>query len=160
MQDNNYRNNGFNTSRNADQRASQPQQRLQVREIEFWTDKSKKIPKVDLFSTQAENLAKVINQATLQGKVNTFTQIRNFYDAVLQFKSKLLVSKEDFTKTLPYIKMLNAKFAYAKARGTISKECQDIFSKCITKIDDYDDFILFADFFESFMAFYRQYNNK
>lgn len=98
MYGNKYKNNGFNKSGNSQQC---PVPNVQIEEIKFWADKSKKIPKVDLFSTQAENLAKVINQATLQGKVNTFTQIRNFYDAILQFKSKLLVSKEDFTKTLP-----------------------------------------------------------
>ncbi len=123
----------------------------------FWKDKVKKIPKENLFADIASKVAEQMNKNGA-GKNNKPTQIRKFYDEVLRFKKDLLIDKSLFENKLPYIKMLNAKFAYSCARKHITSECKDFFVDCINKIKDYDDFILFSDFFEAFIAFYRQYD--
>ncbi len=123
----------------------------------FWKDKANKIPREDLFSDLAAKIALQTNQNGA-GKNNKPTQIRKFYDEILKFKKDLLLDKTLFDKKLPYIKMINAKFAYSCARKHITKECKEFFIDCINKIKDYDDFILFSDFFEAFIAFYRQYD--
>jgi CRISPR-associated protein Csm2 len=126
-------------------------------EAVFWKDKSKKIPDMNLFSECADKWAKEISRSD---KAPKYSQIRNFYDEILVFKTKLIANKDEFEKLFPYIKMLNAKFAYAQARKVMSELCQKSFSEAINKIKDYDDFMLFTDFFESFMAFYKQYKPK
>lgn len=67
---------------------------------------------------------------------------------------------EEFEKILPYLKMLNAKAAYAQGRGLVSKNFKDFISNSLTKINDKDDFEAFAGFFESFMGFYKFYDEK
>jgi CRISPR-associated protein Csm2 len=131
----------------------------------FWEDKLKLKLKVELFSKTADEQAKKISgwddgrQQADRGAPK-YTQLRNFYDEVVKYKIQLLANKDDFDRKLPYIKMINAKFAYAYGRKNITKVCQDFWRNLINEIKDYDDFIAFTDFFESFMAFYKQYQPK
>lgn len=132
----------------------------------FWKDKEKKIIKPDLFSEVANLKAKEISDdgkdESGKEKNNNSSQIRKFYDEIMNFKVQLN-SKHDataFAQKLPYIKMLNAKFSYSYGRGYISSKCFYFFKDRITEIKDYDDFTAFADFFEAFMGFYKQYGKK
>ncbi len=136
-------------------------------EINFWKDKNKKIIDPELFSTKAEELARKIyrEQEESRGKANKPTQLRKFYDEVLRFNSMIQglsedKRKEEFEKILPYIKMLNAKAAYALGRDLISKSFKDFIFNSLNKIDDLSDFETFAGFFESFMGFYKFYDEK
>jgi CRISPR-associated protein Csm2 len=120
-----------------------------------------------LFSKTADEQAKKIaeyNEAERRaGKfAPKYTQLRGFYDEVIKFKTQLpnKHDKDLFDKKLPYIKMLNARLAYAKGRGNITQICQNFWTERINAIADYDDFIAFADFFEAFIAFYKQYKPK
>ena len=91
--------------------------------------------------------------------------IANKYE-VIKYKTDLLAhpatQEEDliFKQKLPYIKMINAKLAYAKARDLITDDFKDLFTNAINKIEDRADFFVFSDFFEAFVAFYKQYNSK
>ena len=128
-------------------------------EIKFWKDKNKKQIDPDLFSNKAEMLAKVIfNEST--SKLNKPTQIRKFYDEVLRFGSMIKTNPEEFEIILPYIKMINAKVAYAMGRDLISKGFKDFISESLTQIKDKEDFDVFASLFESFMGFYKFYDEK
>lgn len=124
----------------------------------FWKDKNKGILKADLFAATANEAAKRV--ASEDKKCNSYTQLRKFYDEVLRYKNKISANEEDFEKYLPYIRMINAKFAYSKARGHITVSCCNFFQGLINQIADKEDFYVFADFFEAFMAFYRQYRQK
>lgn len=148
----------------------------------FWKDKNKGILKADLFAATANEAAKRVasedkkcdsytqqqgfrsvrdrNGASEDKKCNSYTQLRKFYDEVLRYKTKISANEEDFEKYLPYIRMINAKFAYSKARGHITVSCCNFFQGLINQIADKEDFYVFADFFEAFMAFYRQYRQK
>ncbi|HOV89756.1 MAG TPA: type III-A CRISPR-associated protein Csm2 [Syntrophorhabdaceae bacterium] len=137
-------------------------------EVNFWKDKDKQIIDPELFSKQAEELAIKIykDQEESKGKHNKPTQLRKFYDVVLGYKSLMQgltddeKRKEEFEKVLPYIKMLNAKAAYAFGRDLISKSFKDFLSNSLKKINDFNDFKTFADFFESFMGFYKFFDEK
>ncbi|MDR3049651.1 MAG: type III-A CRISPR-associated protein Csm2 [Elusimicrobiota bacterium] len=128
----------------------------------FWKDKAKLQLKDDLFSKTADDEAKKIAQQAGQ-KFNKYAQLRGFYDEAVKFRTQLLAKKDDkdyFETKLPYIKMLNARLAYAKGRDKISEYCQKFWAERINAISDYADFTAFADFFEAFMAFYKQYKPK
>ena len=102
-------------------------------EIKFWKDKNKKQIDPDLFSNKAEMLAKVIfNEST--SKLNKPTQIRKFYDEVLRFGSMIKTNPEEFEIILPYIKMINAKVAYAMGRDLISKGFKDFISESVVTL--------------------------
>lgn len=128
--------------------------------IEFWKDKNKRQIDPDLFSDHAEKLANKISSESGE-RTNNPTQIRKFYDEVLRFDSILKSipedkQKEEFDKLLPYIKMLNAKAAYALGRNRlISEGFKEFIADSIRKINDKDDFDAFAGFFEAFIGFYK-----
>lgn len=126
----------------------------------FWKDKTRKQIDPDLFSGKAESLADEISGESNQ-RTNSPTQIRKFYDEVIRFDSILKgfpveQQKAEFEKLLPYIKMLNAKAAYALGRNElISKRFKGFISDALKQVNDKDDFDVFAGFFEAFMGFYK-----
>ena len=128
-------------------------------EIKFWKDKEKKLIETDLFSATAETLAKRVFQESSH-KLNKPTQIRKFYDEVLRLNSIIKVNPEEFDTYLPYIKMINAKAAYAMGRDLISRSFKDYISSSISQINDIDDFEVFTGLFEAFMGFYKYYAEK
>lgn len=153
-------------------------------QITFWEDKQKNIIQKDLLSNIASVCAKEVFESTkskdklgniktdkrggviYSDKLNKSSQIRKFFDEVIKYKTDLLAhpaAKEEdliFKQKLPYIKMINAKLAYAKARDLITDDFKDLFTNAINKIEDRADFFVFSDFFEAFVAFYKQYNSK
>ncbi len=128
-------------------------------DIKFWKDKDKKRIDPDLFSGTADTLAKKIYDEAIN-KLNKPTQIRKFYDEVLRFDSMLKTNPSDFENILPYLKMLNAKAAYAMGRDLVSKGFKDFISNSLNQIKDKDDFDAFASLFEAFMGYYKFYDEK
>lgn len=125
-------------------------------DIKFWKDKKNKIIMPDLFSTKAEDLAKKIAKDGFE-KLNKRSQIRKFYDEVLHLSTRVSKDPDEFEKILPYLKMLNAKAAYAKGRGLISDSFKNFLSISLQQVNDKDDFDVFAGLFEAFMGYYRLY---
>jgi len=128
-------------------------------EIRFWKDKERKQIDPELFSGQAEELSRSI-AAESNDRTNAPTQIRKFYDEVLRINGILKTSPEEFDLLLPYIKMLNAKAAYARGRESggnplISQGFKEFISCSLLGVNDIDDFQVFASFFEAFMGFYK-----
>jgi len=130
--------------------------------LDLWKDKSKKLIEPDLFSEKAEELAKKIYKEQLEsrGKANKPTQIRKFYDEVLRFDSIVKANPAEFENILPYLKMLNAKAAYAMGRDLVSKGFKDFISYSLGQIHTKEDFDVFADLFEAFMGYYKFYDEK
>lgn len=125
----------------------------------FWKDKQKKIIDPELFSSKADALAKKIFEEG-NNRTNKPTQIRKFYDEVLRFDGMLKTNPNDFENILPYLKMLNAKAAYAMGRDLVSKGFKDFISASLSHINDKDDFDAFAGLFEAFMGYYKFYDEK
>ncbi|MGD0489863.1 MAG: type III-A CRISPR-associated protein Csm2 [Syntrophorhabdales bacterium] len=128
-------------------------------EIKFWRDKSKKLIDPELFSGHAEDLARAVASES-NDRTNAPTQIRKFYDQVVRFDSIVKTNPEEFDILIPYIKMLNAKAAYAHARESggnplISQGFREFITRSLEKVNDRDDFEVFASFFEAFMGFYK-----
>jgi CRISPR-associated protein Csm2 len=133
--------------------------------VQFRTNDGRLDP--ELFSVKAEKLAEDVfgGQLRSNGKANKPTQIRKFYDEVLRFDGILKTipsdqQKEEFEKLLPYLKMLNAKAAYAMGRDLVTKEFKDFLSQSLIQIKNKDDFDIFAGLFEAFMGFYKYFDEK
>ncbi len=126
--------------------------------IEFWENKSKGIVKKELFSEDADKLAKDI-AAEGEG-FNKPAQVRKFYDEILQFHARLKADPSKFPILLPYIKMINSKVAYSYGRKLIGEKFKNFISQCITKISDKDDFEVFVNFFEAFLGYYQLYKKS
>jgi CRISPR-associated protein Csm2 len=124
--------------------------------MNFWKDKKNKLIEPDLFSTDAENLAKKVAEDGTK-TCNKRSQIRKFYDEVLNFSARVGKDPVEFEKMLPYLKMLNAKAAYAKGRGLISDSFKNFLSNSLQQVNDRDDFDVFSGLFEAFMGYYRLY---
>ena len=76
-------------------------------------------PHAELFNKEAEDWAKRFHDAP-KGK-NATTQIRRFYDELVGWQARVNGSDDEFKKYEAFIKMLNAKVAYAKGRGLVDE---------------------------------------
>ncbi len=115
----------------------------------------------ELFSSHAKEWAKMVCEAGAKQKPkkNKQSQIRKFYDEVLRFKSHLQKEPEKYRDLFPYIKMLNAKVAYAEGRGHITKEFARFIRESLDQLkpDKPEDFEVLVNFFEAFMGYYKYY---
>ena len=119
-----------------------------------------KSPDIDLFSKTAENTAQSIANSGNQ-RMNKATQLRGFYDEILNWEQRSRqLKEEDFKQQLPLIHMLIAKVAYAGARGNVSQEFEMLIRNCITQVTDKATLRNCKLFFEAFMGFYKVYGPK
>ncbi|WP_449243781.1 type III-A CRISPR-associated protein Csm2 [Desulfobacca acetoxidans] len=126
-------------------------------EITLWKDKGKKTVDPFLFSTQAEALAKDLaaDSERSRNKANKRTQLRRFYDEVLRLDSEAKTRPEQWDNILPRLHMLTAKAAYARGRELVSENFVNFIRNSINQISHQDDLVVFANFFEALMGFYR-----
>lgn len=126
--------------------------------IQFWKDRENRTVQANLFSEQAEQLAKELAEDAKRGKdVNKRTQLRKFYDEVLRLNTESKRPESQWNDILPLVNMVVAKAAYAKGRSKVSENFLSFMRDSIKQIQDPDDLNLFANFFEAFMGFYRLY---
>jgi CRISPR-associated protein Csm2 len=130
--------------------------------VKLWKDKKNGEIDPGLLDTTAKEFAKKINLERINSrdKVNKSTQIRKFFDEVIRFQGLLQTNPEQFNELLPYIKMLNAKAAYAAGRDLIGSDFKSFLSEGIGQVNDRKDFELFCSFFEAFLGFYKYYSEK
>lgn len=135
--------------------------------ITLWQDSEKKIINPLLFSDIAEKFAQDIGgegKDDRRRKLNKGTQLRRFYDEIvrLQSQAKSLQEKdsEKWANLLPYIHMLVAKAAYAQGRELVSPSFVSLLKSGISQIETRRDLTIFANFFESFMGFYKLHGPK
>lgn len=137
-----------------------------MNKISFYKDKTKGIIEPKLFSDIAEqtaaDIAKSGQTQTRDGKVrldhNKRTQIRKFYDEVMRLNGSVKSNPNDWDVVLPYINMLIAKAAYANGRNKlVTDDFVDLLKDCVAQVQRPSDLDVFANFFESFMGFYRKY---
>jgi len=134
-------------------------------EIKFWQDGNKTQINPELFSTCAETWAKKICEAGLNEKQklekNKISQLRKFYDETLRF-SGYLKGGEDYKTILPYLKMLNAKVAYAEGRKLVTGDFKIFINQSVKQLigDNKQEYEVFTSFFEAFMGYYKFYESK
>lgn len=117
----------------------------------------------DLFDGVAEKAAKIV--AKDETKIS---QLRGFYDELLRWEAKINDgdpggAKDRLREHLPFIRMMNAKAAYANGRkvqnrSLIGPSFVTLLRRCLEQIDD--DPIALRNgklFFEAFMGFYKRH---
>ena len=109
-----------------------------------------------LFDRIAEEAAKVI----AQDKTKT-SQLRRFYDELLRWEAKVNDGDPEGAKGrlrehLPFIRMMNAKAAYAKGRKLVGASFVALLRRCLEQVNDDPDALRNSRlFFEAFMGFYK-----
>lgn len=126
------------------------------------------LPKIDLakpsdnlFDSTAEELAKILAD---NSRSNKPAQIRKFYDELLMWTEKAK-DRDKFIESLPLIKMMKAKVAYAKGRELVSEGFSLWFSHCMDRVRSEDPegvrvLMNFRTLFEAFLGFYKVHRPK
>ena len=107
----------------------------------------------DLFDGIARRVAKAINDADRFR--NKPAQIRQFYDELVMWEEKARQNPGRFADYLPFIRMLNAKAAYAEGRKHVDKTFVDFMAHGLKQVRDPDSLRNFKLFFEAFLGFYK-----
>jgi len=124
----------------------------------------------ELFDELARNAAKIIGDNRDSNKP---TQVRKFYDELCMWYDKVHAARDKekaLQECLPFIRMMNAKVAYAKGRnqkedkrdptvknrtGLVDQNFVDLFGPCIKQVNSYKTLRNFKLFFEAFLGFYK-----
>ena len=95
------------------------------------------------------------------GRKNKSTQLRKFYDELVMWFDKVQMERTQesksakYTEIAPFIKMMNAKVAYARGRDHVDECFETMFSHLIKQISDPDSLKHAKLFMEAFMGFYK-----
>ncbi len=118
----------------------------------------------ELFNSIAQETAATIADNPSR-MINKPTQLRRFYDEIVMWENKasLLTAneedeqkrKEKFAEMLPFIKMINAKTAYAQGRKLVDKNYVTLINHCLNQVNDIKTMKHFKLFMEAFMGFYK-----
>ena len=108
----------------------------------------------DLFDEVARRAARQVSGDDRNQK-NKPSQLRQFYDELVMWEEKVQRDESRFREYLPFIRMLNAKAAYAEGRKHIDQNFVDLMHHCLGQVDDAQALRHFKLFFEAFMGFYK-----
>lgn len=114
-----------------------------------------------LFGDIAKNWAKQIENESFNDRggsngKNKSSQIRTFYDKVLELQEKSEgMGDEQYKKEVyPFVVMLRSKVAYAKSRGLISNTFEKMINQCVSEAQTTEKMRNFKYFFEALIGFY------
>ncbi len=105
-----------------------------------------------LFDTVAHAVAKAVGA---NDRGNKPAQIRQFYDELVMWEERVRQDPDRFDEFLPFIRMLNAKAAYAQGRGHVDPNFVDLIGHCVGQVESYETLRNFKLFFEAFLGFYK-----
>ncbi len=114
----------------------------------------KKLDDPELFNKTAK--AKAEKVASGGDRVNKSTQLRKFYDEIVLWDNKVQLHLEKFDEYLPFIRMLNAKVAYAEGRKLVDPNFVDLIDNGLKQVVCPETLHTFKLFMEAFMGFYKQ----
>ena len=127
--------------------------------LQLWQDPVEKKLDPTLFSTQAEEFARQINQESSRS-TNKGTQLRKFFDEILRLNTLAQARDSDWNLILPQVHMLIAKVAYARGRKLVSQSFVDHVREGIAQVENPEDLKVFCNHMEAFMGFYKMYNQN
>lgn len=114
-------------------------------------------PASTLFDKDAEDVANGLHNAPDAGRdKNKSTQIRRFYDELVGWQERIGNDDEKFKQNVAFVKMLNAKAAYAQGRKLVTKEFVDWFRDCVKQVDNPRSLKHFRLHFEAMLGFLKQ----
>lgn len=126
--------------------------------ITLWKDKARKKLEPTLFSVTAEQQAQAIGSEG--NNINKSTQLRRYFEEVVRLNTQAKAKGADMDLILPQVHMLVAKIVYAQGRRLVSSSFVEMMKSGINQINDKDDLQVFANFFESFIGFYKMHGPK
>lgn len=116
-------------------------------------------PAATLFSEDAETVAKNLDasaQADRGGKEkNKSTQIRRFYDELVGWQERIGSDDVKFKQYEAFVKMLNAKAAYAQGRNLVTEDFVKWFRDCVKQVEDPRTLNHFRLHFEAMLGFLK-----
>lgn len=112
----------------------------------------------DLFNGIASETAEII--AGAKKETNKPTQLRRFYDEIVMWEGKAGLHPEKFAEYLPFIRMMNAKAAYALGRKLVDENFAALINHGLKQVETYPDLRHFKLFMEAFMGFYKEKRPK
>ncbi|MBF0154074.1 MAG: type III-A CRISPR-associated protein Csm2 [Magnetococcales bacterium] len=112
----------------------------------------------DLFDGVAQTVAKTLAS---NKKSNKSSQLRRFYDEICMWAEKVGDHEENFHVYLPFIRMLNAKVAYANGRrDLVDVNFVNLINHGLKQVEQPVDLKHFKLFMEAVMGFYKQERPK
>jgi CRISPR-associated protein Csm2 len=141
-------------------RHQEPSPTISVSDIKLQTPISE-----NLFASIAEDKAITVARAGGRNK-NKSTQLRKFYDELVMWFEKVQQERTKeakvgkYTEIAPFVKMMNAKVAYAKGRDHVDTCFEQMFSHLIRQIDSPETLKHAKLFMEAFMGFYKVHEEK
>lgn len=112
----------------------------------------------ELFNSQAQQAAQAISRA--DGQRNKSTQLRRFYDELVLWETRVSQQPEKFDEYLPFIRMLNAKAAYAEGRKLVDDGFVRLLQHTLMEVKGAESLTTCKLFWEAFMGFYKQERPK
>lgn len=109
----------------------------------------------ELFNSVAQQAAKQV-AAQADSKRNNPTQLRRFYDELILWETRVTQQPGKFEDYLPFIRMLNAKVAYADGRKLVDRTFVNLMHHTLGEVRDPDSLTICKLFWEAFMGFYKQ----
>ncbi len=111
----------------------------------------------DLFDGVAKCAAQAIGENKQSNKPS---QLRRFYDEIVMWEGKASINPDKFPEYLPFIRMINAKAAYAQGRKLVDPNYVKLIGDCLRQVETYADLRHFKLFMEAFMGFYKEERPK
>ncbi len=109
----------------------------------------------ELFNSIAQAEAQHIAQPQDQSR-NKPTQLRRFYDELVAWEMRVSQQPDKFDEYLPFIRMLNAKAAYAEGRKLVDQEFVALWAHTLKEVTNAKTLTTCKLFWEAFMGFYKQ----
>lgn len=115
----------------------------------------------DLFDRTAHEHAKRVGlqDGGKQKNENKPTQLRRFYDELLLWEERVAQAPEKFDECLPFIRMINAKTAYAQGRKLVDPVFADLMRETLAAVTDAKSLTHCKTFWEAFMGYYKLVRN-
>lgn len=116
-------------------------------------------PDAELFNGIAKQAAQAVARA--EANRNKPSQLRRFYDELLLWETRISqqpteVQEAKFAEYLPFIRMLNAKAAYAEGRKLVDRNFVDLMHHTLNEVTSPQTLTTCKYFWEAFMGFYKQ----
>ncbi|MBF0152732.1 MAG: type III-A CRISPR-associated protein Csm2 [Magnetococcales bacterium] len=111
-----------------------------------------------LFDKTAKAWAEKLNKARQAKKdSNKSTQLRRFYDEICMWAEKVGNDPKKYEDLIPFIRMLNAKTAYAHGRKElVDQGFVELVDKSLKQVKDPKTLQCFKLFMEAIMGFYKE----
>lgn len=117
----------------------------------------------NLFDGVAQACAQAVAIDAQRGRPkneNKPSQLRKFYDELVMWQERVGDSREKLDECLPFIRMLNAKAAYAEGRKLVDRDFTGLLAHCLKQVDSPQTLANGKVFMEAFMGFYKAVRPK